>query len=191
MPLAEPAVKVAISSGPRNETQSQSEPLCKLFELPQPPDTGRISLRTTKIQRLFRYSPTNYCLYILFILCCFDTVVDAAPLPLWNKEITKEQPIINRSMLWHHQERAIFLKEYQFMTVVNKILSPRTSDGKYLCVVRSIKLKSTHPRGILNAKEKLSFGLSVLCHLNWLTCHKKPITAAVKEVLRLYRLLNK
>ena len=66
-------------------------------------------------------------------MCCFDAVVDAAPLPLWNKEITKEQPIINESILWHPWERAIFLKEYQFLTVVYQVLPPRTSDGKFLC----------------------------------------------------------
>ena len=76
---------------------------------PKPPNNRRVSSRTTKGQRPFRYNPTNYCLYLLFILCCFDTVVDAAPLPQWNEEIIKEQPIINRSILWHPWERAIFL----------------------------------------------------------------------------------
>ena len=46
--LAKPALEVATSSGPSNETQSQSEPLCKLFEPPQLPDTRRISSQTTK-----------------------------------------------------------------------------------------------------------------------------------------------
>ena len=130
--MAEQPLEAATSSGTSNETQSQSAPLCKLFEPLQPPDTRRVSSRTTKGQRPFRYSPTNYCLYILLILCCFDTVVDAASLPLWNKEITKEQPIINKSILWHSWEAAIFLKEYQFLTVVYKVLSPRTSDKDFL-----------------------------------------------------------
>ena len=59
--------------------------------------------------------------------------MDTDPLPLWNKEITKDQPIIKGSILWHPWERAILLKEYQFLTVLYKVLSLRTSDGKLLC----------------------------------------------------------
>ena len=132
-PLAERTLEVATFSGQGNEIQPQPKPICKQYDPPQPSDTRRVSSRTTKGQRPFRYSPTNYCLYILFILCCLDTVVDAASFPLWNKEITKEQPIINGSILWHPWERAIFVKEYQFLTLVYKVLPPRTSDGKLLC----------------------------------------------------------
>ena len=58
--------------------------------------------------------------------------MDAAPFPLWNKEITKEQPIINELILWHPWERAIFLREYQFLTVVYKFY-PRVSLVENFC----------------------------------------------------------
>ena len=42
VPLAEPVLEAATSSGTSNETQFLSEPLCKLFEPLQPPDTRHI-----------------------------------------------------------------------------------------------------------------------------------------------------
>ena len=54
-------------------------------------------------------------------------------MPVLEQGDYKKQTIINGSMLWHLWEGAIFLKEYQFLTVVYEVLPPRTSDGTILC----------------------------------------------------------
>ena len=100
--------------------------------------TASISLQSYKL--LFIY-------FSYFVLlrhssgCRFD--------PTLEQRDYKKQPIINKSILWHVWERAIFLKEYQFLTVVYKVLPPRTSDEKVLCGFRSMKPKSTPLHGIL------------------------------------------
>ena len=129
--MAETGLELATFSGQNNETQPQPEPLRKLLDPLQPSDTRRVSTRTTNGPRPFRYNPTNYCLFILFILFCFDTVGYAASLPLWSKEITIELQILKGSILWHLCKRANFRTQYQFLTVVYKFLPPLSSGGKY------------------------------------------------------------
>ena len=76
-------------------------------------------------------------LTIVYIFCLFCVASTRLWTPLrfrfGTKRLLKKQPIINAPILWHPWERAIYLKEYQFLTVFYKVLPSRTSDGKVLC----------------------------------------------------------
>ena len=92
-----------------------------------------ISNRVTMGQVTGRYSPTLYMFAILFIIAFVLSAAGASPvLPIASSQ-TEIIPILDGHNLWHPWESAILLSGYQFLIMSYKVLSPKTSAGKYLC----------------------------------------------------------